>query len=429
MNRTHGPDISLVVRDHLCLSCGACFAVCPQSCISFHETVGGYLFPRINEGFCAHCGLCFQVCPGHHFGVGLKERMPPDAFSGEVLSCQVGRAADNDIFKNSQSGGVATAMVKYLFETGQIDGAILTVMENTRPPRGGFLFAHSPSDLPRSQKSKYTPIPILAALRALGKKDSRLAIVGLPCHFHGLHNLLDINPALNRERIFKIGLICDRIMTAAAVDFLAGKATQEPVTGFIFRDKTRPSYPGNTVVEKVDGAQVVLDASLRMTMKDFFTPARCRLCFDKMNVFADVVLGDPHEMPGMDKKHGKTLVLARTPKGQKLVKEIQEHGAAVLQEADTAAALAGQKVDGKRRDWAANMRAWSEMGRLVPEYPFGVPTVPIKKRHRKWINHALRLDNFHTKRKVLRAANLWLARQNAKQFLKKPLKMFLSLLK
>ena len=80
-------------------------------------------------------------------------------------------------------------------------------------------------------------------------------------------------------------------MTATAIDFISLQATNNPVNNFIFRDKLKPSYPGNSVVFSND-SEFVLDASIRMNMKDFFTPARCRLCFDKLNIFSDLVMGE-----------------------------------------------------------------------------------------------------------------------------------------
>ena len=47
---------------------------------------------------------------GDTAGKTLTEQLPPDPHTGTILSCRVGRAADEAIFANSQSGGVATAM-------------------------------------------------------------------------------------------------------------------------------------------------------------------------------------------------------------------------------------------------------------------------------------------------------------------------------
>ena len=133
-------DISFVVAEYLCNSCGACFAACSHGSISYIETVGGYLFPRINTETCTHCGLCYEVCPGVHFGKSLIARMPDDPFVGDIISCHAGKAINKMVFDNSQSGGIATALLVQLLATGQISGAIVADMKGT-PPRGHALMA------------------------------------------------------------------------------------------------------------------------------------------------------------------------------------------------------------------------------------------------------------------------------------------------
>lgn len=44
--------------DEKCISCGACEAECPVSCITPGETVY-----EIDEDACIECGACADVCP------------------------------------------------------------------------------------------------------------------------------------------------------------------------------------------------------------------------------------------------------------------------------------------------------------------------------------------------------------------------------
>jgi len=48
MSKHNRLDITQVVDEHLCHSCGACFASCGHNSISFHESVGGYYVPKID---------------------------------------------------------------------------------------------------------------------------------------------------------------------------------------------------------------------------------------------------------------------------------------------------------------------------------------------------------------------------------------------
>jgi len=409
-------NVSTVAAQYLCNSCGACFAICANGSVRYSETVGGYLFPQIDQRTCIHCGLCYDVCPGINFGKTLTTRMPEDPFAGNVLSCEIGRCTDDAIFSNSQSGGVTTALLIHLFETIQIEAAVVAIMQTGALPRGDVLLVKSTSELMRAQKSKYTPIPLLKVIQDIKKIQGPVALVGLPCHMHGLHNLTDMNPDLAKKQFFKIGLICDRIMTTAAINFMSNRATHEPISDFVFRDKLFPSYPGSPVVKKASGEKVVLKASFRIAIKDFFTPVRCRLCFDKLNVFADVVLGDPHGVNDADKIGGETLVFSRNEKGQQLIREAKLSGFVTLRECDWNVAITGQGVDKKRKEWAGFMRAWEEMGKQLPRYPYIQITCAPVQNHKKMLMDALSLDK-NTREAVLNAAGWWLLRRKFYNFI------------
>ena len=148
-----------------------------------------------------------------------------------------------------------------------------------------------------------------------------------------------------------------------------------------------------------------------MSIKNYFTPVRCRLCFDKLNTFADVVLGDPHDVTGIDRLHGETLVLVRTEDGEKLVAGASDHGAVELREADIEEAVKGQKIAKKRIEWAGYMKAWSDMGRPLPQYPFALVPPYGTNMQRRWLLHGLKLDQFMSRCEVIQKANSWLLRE------------------
>jgi coenzyme F420 hydrogenase subunit beta len=365
------------------------------------------------------------VCPGIHFGKSLISQTPVDHFIGNIISCRVGQATNETIFQNSQSGGIATALLAHLLETGQISGAIVATMQIATPPRGGVMLAKTVDDLLDAQKSKYLPIPLLSALSQLKTAEGPVAIVGLPCHMHGLNNLLTLYPNLASKIFIKIGLICDRVQTNAVVDFFGLKATAQNMDHLTFRDKQRPSYPGNLVVKMEGGGEVVLDASLRMAIKAFFTPPRCRLCFDKLNVYADVVMGDPHGIQGVDRKHGATLVLTRTQKGHDEILAAEAAGYIKTRPADLPDVINGQGIARKRLDWSNYMHAWFRMGKPIPEYPQYVhasiyaSNANIKK-YKADLLRGIMLDNFPSRSAVLGAANRWLLKRKIAVGLKWP---------
>ncbi|MCI5226218.1 MAG: 4Fe-4S dicluster domain-containing protein [Candidatus Electrothrix sp. AX2] len=416
-------DVTHIVTSYLCHTCGACAAICPRNAVRYQENVGGYVVPKIDRKKCSACGLCYQVCPGRKLGKTLSDLIDREnPFVGKILSCEVGKATDKTIFKNGQSGGVLTALLTHLFVSGQIEAALIVTMPEAIPPRAKVIVATSPSDLTAAQKSKYSPVPMLQALRDLSRLKGRVAVVGSACRFHGLHNLLDMIPKLLHLPPIKLGLICDRVMTSAAIDFLGYKATKSTVNQLVWRDKRCSSYPGDPVIYTTQGNKILLKASQRMAIKDFFTPIRCRLCFDKLNIFADVVFGDPHGIKEIDRVGGETLVLARTKIGQELVNSAKDARAIILREISKESAVAGQSISQKRGEWINFIKAWQKMGYIAPDYSFPLYDLDYdcsSQRYHKLLQQGLALDKFVSRDELLYAANKWSLIQKIKRDLLK----------
>lgn len=314
-------NIQSVSDNYMCSSCGACKAVCAKSAISFKYTSIGRKYAFVN-GECTDCGMCLKVCPSIDY-YNLYDTYE-DRLLGEIQQLSIGRATDTYIYENSQSGGVATMLLKYLFEKGLIDGALVCKMTVSENPEAQGYIAYSIADLLDSQKSCYTPVDLLSELRNIRHLKS-LAVVGLPCHIEGVCNLIRILKKMNNIT-YKIGLICDRTLCKGIQDvFLSFDKTK--CHTIHWRRKNLLYSSGSytyehapvVVVGKNDRVLKIFPNSYRHDLKEMFTPPRCRVCYDKLNVHADIVLGDPWLMPDVDKKNGDSLIIVRTDKGFSLL--------------------------------------------------------------------------------------------------------------
>lgn len=354
--------VASVVHGYLCHACGACAAVCPADAISYYETTGGHLYPHVEQTLCASCGLCLQVCPGSGLSPNIVS-FPVDPFVGDVQSCYVGRATDESIYANAQSGGVVTALLCHALREELISSALVTTMRRAKPPRPGAHLAKNTAEVLGAQKSKYAPVAALAALRDAKAIEGPIAVVGLPCQVHGLRNLMEVDPDLRWKVALIIGLICERTMTSAALDFLAMRAgVGREASMVVFRDKLAGGYPGNVHVFSNQGADAILPKTERMRIKDYFTPARCRICFDKLNVFSDITVGDPWGIPEANHREGESVVIPRTQAGMTAVEEAKAVGAISLRENSYDAFVLGQKIEVKKREWAGYTAAWRSAG-------------------------------------------------------------------
>ena len=385
-------DITAIVDNDLCHSCGACANVCHPEVISFYETEAGHVFPKINYEGCTACELCSAVCPGIKFNTTMTSIMEEvgNPFEGNVFHTKIGQSKDHEILENSQSGGVASAIILSALENNLIDTAIVAVMSNESSVHGDVILAYNREDILASQRSKYIPISLLTALSIVKKNKERFALVGLSCHIHGLHNVLDSKPTLKKQFIFSIGLVCDRVMVNTGMDYLINKTgvMKKDVTEFYFRDKQPYGYPGHVHI-KTSNKSYILPPEERMSIKDYFTPARCRICFDKMNIGADITIGDPHGIENVDRIKGESLIITRTKMGEKILNLIDNVEFRLGKYED---ALNGQSIERKKEDWRGYMEEWIGLNKPVPSYYKYISSFtkkPDSKKYRLNLDQAL----------------------------------------
>lgn len=407
---TKSNQVSEVVQAGLCHSCGACQAVCPVDAIRFRESVGGQFYPAIDDELCTECGLCLTVCAGIASNSSLGDALPQDPFTGVCLESWVGRACDPAVYTGGQSGGVVSQILLDLLDSGEVDACAVVRMPAGNPPRPSAVLARGRQEILEAQKSKYCPVPVLEILREAKRKNWRIAMVGLSCHFHAL-SLIE-NTRIDVASIVKlrVGLICERVLTLAALDYLVARAQQgDSRAKLVFKDKCRTGYPGDVTVQDDGGNVSIVPRSERMAIKDLFTPARCRLCFDKMNVLADVTVGDPWGIEEADKENGESVVVARTDAGRSAVSRAAVNGHLSLRPVAYDAILEGQGIDRKRIDWRAYSDVWKETGRPVPGFYTDIVAHAARPerrqaRHRRQLRRALQLDLHRSREQLLRRA-------------------------
>ena len=307
-------NIDRTTEDGLCTSCGVCAAVCPASCIRFERQDETYL-PVIDYDKCIRCGKCLRVCPGYSYTYSAVTERKPVCFSVQ--------AKDKKLLKHASSGGLVTAMVQKLLRDGQYHTAFLVRdydYENqleTQSVQDGEM-------LQRTQQSRYLPVSQEKAVRfILGNPDEKVIFVGTGCAVHGLCNALK-EAGRSRENILVLGLFCDQTMTYSIYEYLKRlKRWDSPVKALHFRDKRAGGWPGNIRMEFQNGTHVHLPANERMMVKEFCRQKRCLYCMDKLNVAADLSVGDNYTKKD-DSAEGSSSLIIRTASGQRAWEYCQE---------------------------------------------------------------------------------------------------------
>ena len=344
-------NIQSVSDAYLCSNCGACKAICPEDAIHFKTSSLGRMYAEVNDS-CIECKVCIKVCPSidsHNLHTVFSDR-----YIGEIKTAYIGKATDFKIYKEAQSGGACTATLIYLFEHNLIDAAIVCRMKTANHPVVEAYVAESANQLLESQKSKYTVVEILSALKQTATKRS-VAVVGLPCHIEGVESLIRQSKKFKNVK-YKLGLICDRSLGETLEDVVMSY-TNEKEPGIIeWRKKDFSAdgkyYPYKTAPIRIkynSGKNIVLPNIYRFALKEMFTSPRCRVCYDKLNTFSDIVFGDPWGMLDVDWNKGESLVFTRTSLGDKLMSDMISSGTVSMKTADIEELLKGQHVNERRR--------------------------------------------------------------------------------
>jgi coenzyme F420 hydrogenase subunit beta len=368
--------IASVARNGLCTGCGTCAGICPRDAVDMvidHRR--GVYVPRLDEEKCNECGLCFAVCPGHsvdfrQLNIDIFGKEPADILLGNYLNCYTGHAADYDIRYNSASGGLVTALLIFALEEGLIDGALVTRMREDRPLEPEPFIARTKEEIVSASKSKYCPVPANRALKEIlkAKDGERFAVVGLPCHIHGMRKAEVVNRSLARKIVLRLGIFCVHTSSFLGTQFFLWRKgmRDEDVSKISYRGSGWPG--GVAVLLKSGECRFVryfeaMDPAWRL-----FCPRRCVLCCDQANELADLSFADAWLPEFADDKIGTSILIARTESGDNIRQDSVRGNKTALSEVQSNSISSGQAVLLKKRLSGAAIFLSRTLGNQVPVF-------------------------------------------------------------
>lgn len=307
--------IQEVQKPGKCHHCGACVAFCDAINYGALELDKDGI-PRYKEiEKCIECGLCYTICPEiHELDEELKRNLKWSEPIGRIISTRSVRAISEDVRKKATDGGAVTALLLYLYDTGQINGAIVAreVSKFERVPylattrdeiigSAGFFFETSHGI--HNFSKQYSEFAAVEALNILMKKGlNRVALVATPCQIFAFRKMELLGLAPSESIKFCLGLFCSGnfIFTPQNRDILAKKH------GFSWDDVVKVNIKEELYVYFSDGSK----KNIPLDDLDFMKKYACKMCLDYSAQYADVSFG------GLGSDDGWTTVLARTPKGR-----------------------------------------------------------------------------------------------------------------
>lgn len=335
--------ISYISDNVLCTACGACAGICPSNAIQIEVNTAGYLQAKINNDMCIHCQKCTPVCPSN------PENKPAlnvaDIFYGNCLAGYVGYATDPGIRKKSQSGGVVTALLCYLLDMGKIDGAVVNHF-NKDTQRPEVTFVTSKDEIIAGCGSYYAQSSVIKTILEIPPGKISAAVV-LGCQAMSLQLTRERYPKVQLPT-YTLGLVCEGQYSGSMIDDLISQTpcNAKKADTFRFKEKGAVGWPGDVHIS-ANQNDYWLPKEKRFALKPVYELHRCIACFDHMNIFSDIVCGDPWGISNKQQPEGNTVVITRTEQGEKLVQDAVKEGFIILEPLPPVEILRGETVDGR----------------------------------------------------------------------------------
>lgn len=399
-------NIKIITDNLLCSGCGTCNAICGQEAISMKKTATmGLLHAVVDFSKCTDCGLCLKMCPSAN-ALEEKNTVSEEIIKGHSECCYVGRSLNAEYYANAQSGGMVTTILAYLFQHQLIDAAVSCRMEYGLPyPNIHYSILTSADELIKNQHSCYTQVDIVSALSKTSQYKS-VAIVGIPCQIQGVSNLLKLKKFSNIT--YRIGLICDKSYSDLYICAIS-KDIKLPSgklkifyrqKDFIHNGRYYNYRDAPTVFANENGEMSIIPKLKRVFLKDFFTVPKCKICWDKLNVHADIVLGDPWGLRGKyDEQHGDSVIIVRTGKAAKIVADMIANKLVKVNQVEMEEVAKGQHVELRLNnikdvDWESNKQKWQLMEqigkeKLMNQIALSYKRIALKNKIRKIIDFVI----------------------------------------
>jgi coenzyme F420 hydrogenase subunit beta len=315
-----------IVDRGLCTACGTCAAVCPKNCIVFEgeEPSPGDLLKTKAVENCNRCGMCYACCPGERVEMAELEqkflgtsKVENKELLGVYQDRHVTMASDEAIRIGGASGGTAAALQIYALEENIIDGVLGVGYRKDKPWVPVAVFSKTREEILSTQGSKYTHCSLNDALKELAEKKLRLAVVGLPCHIHGLRKIQAYmsGSSLAKSIVFTIGLFCAENRFTRGAEHIITRRLGVPLENVSRISYREGAYPGAFTVWDKQGNTYKIPYPDQLTFIWMHTRPRCRICYDYSAELSDISLGETQHL---DKKMAHNAALVRTELGKKI---------------------------------------------------------------------------------------------------------------
>ena len=359
-----------VLAGQTCAGCGLCAGLDPA--IRLERDAQGWWRPEPGgTPLPTTAARLAAACPGAR--VAPWDEAPQcDPLWGPWRRCLTGHATDPELRHLASSGGALSALALHLLASGAADRVLHVGMDPAHPLLTAIRRSTGRAEVLAGAGSRYAPAAPLATLMAELESPGRLVFIGKPCDAGALRQLCRADPAIAARFVAILSFFCAGTPSQRGTDRILDALGVAPADVRAFRYRG-DGWPGFATASLADGS------ARRMSYAESWgailskeVQFRCKICPDAVGGVADVAAADAwyggeDGYPDFEEADGRSLILARTPLGERILAEAEAAGRLVTEPLDVAEIVKMQPAQARRkREIAARTAAVRATFGFVP---------------------------------------------------------------
>lgn len=312
------PQTVLDLNRQYCCGCASCMNTCAVNAIEMKPDEEGFFVPVIDVSKCVHCGRCVKNCPVINVPGGNADK--PECLAA---------AADDQIRKDSSSGGMFSLLAEAVLEKGGfVCGAVLGDSFSVE-----HRIASSREQALAMRRSKYVQSEVGMIYRRirnlLKESDKPILFTGTPCQAAGLRNYL----GKDYPNLYIVDIVCHGAPSQMLFHRYLEETYGDQLKGFSFRTKESGYNCMNQIAVLKDGTRLIrsfsFDAYEQCMHSGLSAKAICGNCpFAPAPRQGDLTIGDFWGIERYSHKLndglGMNVVLQNNAKGTRLWNEVKK---------------------------------------------------------------------------------------------------------
>lgn len=381
----HVESITDVAEWQLCTGCGACAYVQPDD-ITMVDDLDAGRRPIVRPEARGEGGTdrALAACPG----IGLEHGADPiGALTevrqvwGPVLEVWEGYAAANDVRFAGSSGGAATALALHGLQHEAMFGVLHIRAREDVPYLNRTTLSTSREELLAATGSRYAPASPCDRLDLVRDAPAPSIFIGKPCDVAATAKVRARDPRLDEKLGLTIAVFCAGTPTTRGTfEMLRSMGIFDPdeVTRVRYRGN---GWPGMASAEvETDEGTITEELTYEESWGQILQRHRqwrCYVCADHTGEFADIAVGDPWYRAVDEGDPGRSLLVARTPRGKAFLRAAVSSGSIVAEPVAADRIPASQLGLMRVRGSVWGRIAASRLARIPTPRYVGLPTFPV----------------------------------------------------